>query len=492
MSLRRVLKKVICVFLIMTFMFSLAGCGAAGEQKTAEAQKTTANQKTPELDKEAQKAKDASAKTGFSWDMAKGTKIRILFDQHPYAEAIISNLPKFEEKTGIKVEYTVTPEENYFDKVTTSLNSRSGDSDIFMTGVYQIWEYAPPEYMQDIDEFAKDSNLTAPEYDMKDFFPTILNSLRWDLKAGHKMGEGPLWALPMGFETEDMAYNKKLFDEKGLKPPKTTKELLEVTKKLNEFNGSGSYGAALRGSKGWGTLITSYISNYFNYGATDFAIENGKLVSKVNTKEAVEATEMWVKLIKEGGSPTWATYSWYQAGADLGAKKAAILLDANNNGFYQNVKGNSKEAGNLAWARIPLPEDKDKFNANLWTWALSMNKSSKNKQGAWIFLQYFTGKEYQNWAAVNAKVINTPRASTFDLPEYQKILNQAEGYIDTFKATVDNTRLLYTPQPHFFEVSTEWCATLQDLVSGKYKSTQEGMDALKKKLDEIVSDVKVN
>src|SRR5438105_6229456 len=78
----------------------------------------------------------------FDWKQAAGAKLSIAFDQHPYADAIIQQLPKFKEMTGIDVAHEVTPEDNYFDKVTTSLSAKTGTPDVFMTGVYQMWDYA--------------------------------------------------------------------------------------------------------------------------------------------------------------------------------------------------------------------------------------------------------------------------------------------------------------------------------------------------------------
>jgi multiple sugar transport system substrate-binding protein len=120
-----------------------------------------------------------------------------------------------------------------------------------------------------------------------------------------------------------------------------------------------------------------------------------------------------------------------------------------------------------------------------------MNSSSKNKDAAWLFMQYFTGKEYSQWASVNAKVVDPARKSVFESADFQAVLAKAEGYSDTFKAQIDTTGIQFTPQPHFFETTTEWAATLQDIVGGKYKSTQEAMDKLKAKMDDIVSDVEV-
>lgn len=433
----------------------------------------------------------AYAADTFAWDAAKGTTIKVMFNQHPYADAIIKKIPEFEAKTGIKVEYSLTPEENYFDKVTTALNSRSGMPDLFMTGAYQIWEYAPAGYVQDLNTFINDPSKTSADYDFADFYAGIVGALRWDLKAGHKTGTGPQWALPLGFEAYTLAYNKKVFDSKGLKPPKTMDEFLAVAAKLKEFNGKGSYGVALRGSRNWATIHPGYMTTFATYGAKDFAIEGGKLVSKLNSPESVAMTDQWVKLIKTGSSPTWSSYTWYQAGADLGAGKAAMLYDADINGYFQNPQGASKEAGNIAWVAAPVPAGKT-VQSNLWTWALSMNSTSKNKDAAWMFLQYFTSKDYNLWASVNAKVVNPARKSVFEAPAFQAVLDKANGYAQAFRDTIDGTTIQFTPQPNFFETTTEWAATLQDLVGGKFKTTKAAMDALKVKVDKIVSKVKVD
>jgi multiple sugar transport system substrate-binding protein len=470
----------LAVVLIVSCLF-ITSCGKR-EQAVPDKSSTT--------DEAVMQAQQAAAVNGFSWDMGKGTKVKVLLNQHTYGEAIIDKIASFSHKTGIEVDYAITPEENYFDKVTTSLNSRSGDPDVFMTGAYQIWEYGGANFIQDLTPFLDDENLTGPDYDIADFYEGVIGACRWDLVPGHKTGSGPYWGIPLGFEIYSLAYNKKVLAERGLTVPKTMKELLTLCEKLQEFDGKGTYPIALRGSRSWATIHPGYMSMFANYGAQDFVIENGKLVSKVNSPKAVKMTEDWVKLIKIGGSPSWSSYTWYQAGADLGAGKAALLFDADNNGIHQNWKGASKEAGNIAWAVMPLPADQQTINSNLWTWALAMNKSSKNKLAAWLFMQYFTSKEYALWASVELNNVDPARASVWENPQFKDKMSQQSGYLETFKATIDGTRILFTPQPHFFETTTEWSATLQKIVAGQYDSVQQGMDKLKEKMDEAVEYVK--
>ena len=258
-----------------------------------------------------------AADTGFGWKLAKGEVLEVSFNRHSYAEAIIQRLPGFEEMTGIKVTYSIRPEKTYFDELNVKLSGESGRPDLFMTGAYQIWDYAVLGYIQSLDDILSDSNLVSSDYDFNDFFNGVISSLRWDLTPGHRVGTGPLWALPLGFESNCLTYNKRVFDERGLKPPQTIEELKILCDQLQGFDGPGTYALALRGARNWGTIHPGYMTTYSNYGAEDFVIENGRLVSQVNSPEAVKMTEDWVDLIRRGGSPDWSNYLWYNAGEDL-------------------------------------------------------------------------------------------------------------------------------------------------------------------------------
>ncbi|WP_347835045.1 extracellular solute-binding protein [Gracilibacillus sp. JCM 18860] len=125
----------------------------------------------------------------FDWKRFDGEEIEVMLNQHPYADAMIERIPEFEEKTGITVNHSLTPpEENYFDKLTTSLNAQNGNPDVFMTGAYQVWEYATAEYIQELDSFIEDETRTSPEYDVDDFYEGILGAGRWDGVPGHPVG----------------------------------------------------------------------------------------------------------------------------------------------------------------------------------------------------------------------------------------------------------------------------------------------------------------
>lgn len=439
----------------------------------------------------------AEAPSGaFNWRAYEGTVLDVMFSEHTYSKAVEKKLGDFENLTGIKVNFSTMPETNYYDKLNVALSSRSGTPDVFMTGAYQSWEYASAGSMEPLEGYINNPKLTSPDYHYADFIPSVIDALKWDCVPGHTVGSGSQWALPMGWEINILTYNKRILNEKGMKAPKTAEELLDTATALHEFNGSGTYGLALRGTADWGTIHPAYMSMYSTWGAKDFAVEDGKLVSQVDSPAAIAMTDYWVKLVKSGGAPQWSTYGWELAGADLGAGKAAMMWDADRGGYTQNVKGASAEAGNLAFGMIPYPESAGKTEAdmksNLWVWAMAMNANSAKKDAAWYFIQYFTGPEFMQWSGTEGACTDTPRQSVLDSAQYQDAVSGADGYLEAFNTLKDTANIFFTPQPYFSQTTTEWAKTLQELVvSNKYSSTEAAMKELKGTMDAIVSDLDV-
>ena len=432
----------------------------------------------------------AHAQKSFDWKQASGTKITVALNQHPYAEAIIQRLPVFKEMTGIDVQYEITPEENYFDKVTTALSSASGNPDVFMTGIYQMWDYASAKRMEPLDKYLNDAATTSPDYNPSDIFEGVFKGGKWDLKAGSPSGTGSLYSLPLGFEMYSLGYNKKYFDSKGMKVPKTFAELSAMAKQLKGWNGPGSYGVAVRGTRNWATIHPGYMSVFNEAGAKDFEIKGGKLVSTLDQPAAIEITKQFADMVREGGPPGWSNYTWYQCGADFGAGKAAMLLDADILGYFNALPGSSKEAGNLAFTDIPVVKAGTAPTSNEWVWQVGMNSSSKNKTAAWLFMQYFTGPEHVKWAAINAKLVNPARQFIWDDPEFKQKLAGIPGYYETFQSQIKDTSVKFTPQPYFIQSTTEWAATLQKIVlSGE--DPEKALKDLAKRINRDTSKLKL-
>src|SRR5450631_18111 len=188
----------------------------------------------------------------YDWQAQKGTAIKLLLNKHPYADAMIADIENFKKLTGIEITYDVFPEDVYFDKVTAALSSKSDQYDAFMTGAYMTWTYGPAGWIEDLNTYIKDASKTNPGFNWEDVLPGLRASTAWDGVAGSELGSGKAkqWCIPWGYELNNIAYNRKIFDKVGVKPPKNLDEMLEVAAKITKDAG-GPYGVGVRGSRSW-------------------------------------------------------------------------------------------------------------------------------------------------------------------------------------------------------------------------------------------------
>lgn len=107
--------------------------------------------------------------------------------------------------------------------------------------------------------------------------------------------DGKPVALPYYAHSRVLLYRKDLFNEKGLNPPKTWDEYINVSKALT--NAPRSYGMIMCWGKGdWGALAVLYPFMRSNGGA--FFDNNGNVV--FNSPENVEAVKQLVKMYEAG------------------------------------------------------------------------------------------------------------------------------------------------------------------------------------------------
>ena len=149
--------------LLMIIAMIVSACGAPASAPAPAAEAPAA-----EAPAAAAPAADAAAAPaeGFNWKAHDGEELKLLLNQHPYQQALVGELDKFTELTGIKVTYDVFPEQNYFDKVTIDLQAGEASTyDVFMTGAYMIWQYSPAGWMEPLEPYINDPAKTNSDYD---------------------------------------------------------------------------------------------------------------------------------------------------------------------------------------------------------------------------------------------------------------------------------------------------------------------------------------
>lgn len=424
----------------------------------------------------------------FDWMKFKGNKLHLLLNKHPYADAMIADLDNFKKITGMDVTYDIFPEDVYFDKVTAALSSKSSAYDAFMTGAYMTWTYGPAGWIEDLNAYIKDPKKTNPNYNWDDVLPGLRASTAWNGVPGGELGsaDAKQWCIPWGFELNSITYNRKMYDKAKVQPAKNMPELLETAAKLTKDLG-GPYGIGVRGSRSWASIHPGFLSGYANYGQKDLTVEGGKLKAAMNTAESKAYHKMFVSMIQDSGPKNWSTYTWYQVGTDLGAGASATIFDADILGYFMNG-GDNKEKGNLGFHGFAANPNAKTPTPNVWIWSLAMNSAGKQKDAAWYFMQWASSTEHDMFGARKMDFVNPVRSSVWKDEEFRgRIAKSYTGYVDQYDVSAPGSKIYFTAQPLFFDVTTQWAETLQKMVA-KQVPVDEGLDQLAASIDKQLKD----
>ena len=424
----------------------------------------------------------------FDWQKFKGTSLKLLLNKHPYADAMIADLDNFKKMTGMDVTYDVFPEDVYFDKVTAALSSKSDQYDAFMTGAYMTWTYGPAGWIEDLNQWIKDPAKTNPSYNWEDVLPGLRASTAWNGVPGGELGsaDAKQWCIPWGYELNNISYNTEMYKKAGVQVPKNLPELVETAAKLTKDLG-GPYGVGVRGSRSWATIHPGFLSGYSNYGQKDFTVTDGKLKAAMNTKESKDFHKMWVQMIQDSGPKNWSTYTWYQVGTDLGAGASATIFDADILGYFMNG-GDNKEKGHIGYAPFAANPAAKAPTPNVWIWSLAMSSFSTKKDAAWYFLQWATSMEHDLFGAQKMDFVNPVRASVWKDDIFRSRIDKSyPGYLNQHDTSAPGAKIYFTAQPLFFDLTTDWAATLQKMVA-KEVPVDEGLDQLAASVDGKLKD----
>lgn len=341
-------KKWVAVLLIAMFALTVAGCGGGDKKEPVK-------------------------------DMKKpyaGQTIRVLFANHPWAEAIKPMVADFEKETGITVKAESYSEKNLSDKLTVELATGSSSIDVYMSRPLQEAKlFAKNKWAADLKPFINDPNKTPADWDWNDNKKSAIAAVTVD---------GVIVSSPIVGEWSTLYYRKDLFEKAGLKPPATLEELEAAAKKLND-PANGVAGFVSRGNRG--AAVTQFSPFLYSFGA-DF-IKDGK--AAFDTPEAMEAFKFYGRILKNYGPPGVTNMSWEQAIVVFSSGKAAMWNDAAVFAGQVTDKTKSQVADKVGFAVFPAgPKGAKPYDAV--AWGLGISAQSKNKDAAWEFIKWANSK----------------------------------------------------------------------------------------------------
>ncbi|MDR6792980.1 ABC transporter substrate-binding protein [Pseudarthrobacter oxydans] len=353
-------------------------------------------------------ALSASACAGAGGGNSAGdpNSISVLMVNNPQMEDLQRlTAENFTKETGIRVNYTILPENDVRAKISQEFSSQAGQYDVASLSNYEIPFYSANGWLAPLDDVAAD-----PGFDQNDILPAYTASLTGE--------DGRLYGEPFYGESSFLMYRKDILDAKGLAMPAkpTWDEVAGIAAKVDGAE-LGMKGICLRGQPGWGQVFAPLTTVVNTFGGTWFDKDWN---AQVNSPEFTEAVEFYTTLVREHGEAGAAQAGFTECLNNMSQGKVAMWYDATSAAGALEAE-DSPVKGKIGYAQAPVKETAS--SGWLWTWSWAMQAASKKQDAAEKFIAWASSKDYEELVASElgwAKVPSGKRISTYENAEFQK------------------------------------------------------------------------
>ncbi|MFF4897607.1 ABC transporter substrate-binding protein [Streptomyces sp. NPDC001068] len=378
----------------------------------------------------------------------------------------------FTKDTGIKVNFTVLPENDVRDKISQDFANQAGQYDVATLSNYEIPIYAKNGWLEPIDSYVKKDTA----FDQQD----ILKPMQQALTAA----DGKLYGEPFYGESSFLMYRKDVFQKKGLTMPAhpTWQQVADLAAKADGAE-PGMKGICLRGLPGWGEMLAPLTTVVNTMGGTWF---DKDWKARLDAPEFKKATQFYVDLVRQHGEAGAAQSGFAECLNDTTQGKTAMWYDATSGAGSLEAAG-SPVKGKMGY--VPAPVDKTDSSGWLYTWAWGIQKASKNPDDSWKFISWASSKGYEKLVGEQAGWANVPagkRTSTYDIPQYRE---EAAAFADVTRDAIAGAKpndpgvqprpapgIQFVDIPEFTDLGTKVSQEISSAVAGQ----QSVDDALKK------------
>lgn len=338
--------------------------------------------------------------------------------------------PEFTKDTGIKVNFTLLPDQELRQKVTQDVAQGANAYDIVTISPYEIQSnWAKNGWVEPLNShFDGISNKARSEYDLNDVLKPVRTSLTVD---------GKLYALPFYGESNFTYYRKDLFEQAGLKMPEnpTWDQIRQFAAKLND-PGKDQYGIILKGISDYGQLAP-FITFENSYGARWFDEE---WRPQFTSPEFERAAKDYMDLVQNYGEPGASSVGFNEGLGLMSQGKGAIWVDATVAAGALADPQSSKVVDKIGYAMAPT-QGCNNGSHWLYTWALATESHSDSKDAAFKFMTWATSKDYVKLVAKRNSWSQVPpgtRYSTYDSTEYRKVAPWAKTTLKSINTATPN------------------------------------------------------
>ena len=415
----------------------------------------------------AEDAAAAYASAAIDWKQFAGQTIALTGAIHPWSNAITPLLPEFTKLTGINVVTDFQLETTYLSATPIRLARGDSTSDVFMWTTYG--QGISGGWLEPLNAYYSNKSLIDLRwYEESDLLKTARAFPLWS--------DGERYAFPITSEAITLFINRDALAAKDLPVPQTFDELLATAKAVKTLEMSG---IAMRAQAG-GNSTPPAMGFVFSYGG-DMVKDNKAAFA---SPEAIAAVDLYGRLLSQAGPVGVGSYEWYQVLDDFLQGRTAMAIDSSN--FATDISNPAKshvvkQAGFAGFphlaGRAPVP-----FMSH---WQACINSKSRNKQAAFLFLQWATSRPTSLQTA--AAGLATTRLSAWSSEAFKEAFGRqaAEAALTNLQnADVDRAKaILFHPQSR--SILDVFMIGVNEVVSGA-RSAKDAMTAAAEKANAAI------
>ena len=376
----------------------------------------------------------------------KGVTIRTVGEALPPLEAMNKLKSEFEERTGIEVVIEMYEHSEAVNKVMLDLNSKRGRYDFILQPHRELGRFVKSGHLETLEKYMNDAKLRDPSFKPESqLYQSLWKEISWY--------EGKVYGFPFTALTMYMWYRNDLLNDPKeragfkakygyeLKPASNWKEYTDIAQWFNRPE-EGFYGTALQGKR-HEALWYEWLNFLYSFGGDMLDTKSGSECGPVivNSPEAVASLEYYKSLMAYSPADT-LNYTWDDVMALMQQGKVYEMIMWNDATYAvaEDHKA-STVAGKMGFDIVPQGKGGKVGQVEGWTYLVPAG--SKNKQAAYLFIQWMMEKKQQLNQHLNGGA--TARPDVYADAQVQKI-SYSRASMDTNAVAKSKPTIPESPQ----------------------------------------------
>ncbi|MGE0425525.1 MAG: ABC transporter substrate-binding protein [Reyranellaceae bacterium] len=403
-----------------------------------------------------------------------GTTIHAACFQTTYFEYLKKYFPQFEEKTGIKVNFTMQAFPVYNQRTDLELSTKGSALDVCNATFIYTGRWIGAGWLTNLDTFTKDPKYTPASWAPEDFAGGPQSAMK------NAKGE------TFGFSWEGgamimSAARHDLIEKAGLAWPKTFDDLMKVCDAVDGKDNVKAFTADKLHHWNW-------IPYLMGMGGNVFKAPPENLTPTLATPQAAKAAEWYANLLMKYGPDGLLSYTDDQAMRSQMSGRANIRTQAITWMVPLAKHAESTVKSTVRYGLMPGGPAGNFPGSN--SHGLAIPAGSKKKEAAWEFIKWALSKETLDMVVKNHGYPSVCRLSVIRSPEFKQVLtlngqDVASLYLEVLELGGKTGYMKYRTVPVYPQVGDKINKAIERIATKQ----QGGADAMKQAQAEAIQDL---